>query len=628
VLVALLAFASSATVILPEGTNVRPVQAGHIPLALLLGWPFAPVIAALVRGSAEFRTYSQARRDGQAAYAGPAVVDTAVAILAVAGSGWLSHTLGAPTFIVVLTVFAIEDLLALHSLALSGWQESWMEGGVSVRWRYAVRLMWLPAAASYPAVLAAGLLFTNAIAHGEWAIVALTGVVAQTLPLLLRQRSILLAEQAESAMNAVNTMEARDEYARGHTVRVTTVTIKILRELRVPFSDRIRAALIGPLHDIGKVTTSDRVLQKPGFHEPHERKEMKAHVADDLTPDKHWHWLLARRPELSWLVDLIAPGTRVAFERRLHHLEPSGNGYPAELQQHIRGTRIPIVARAMAVADVWDAMTSTRPYRAGMPAEKALQLLQDPNDRRQTYGGQLDRDCVDALVRLAKRGEVVPNDTSLLEFNRIRERLGERQPASAVSRLYAQALLASVTLTWLTAATGTSPWWSLLLIVQVGWALWANSATVRSSYELLRRLAIEAERRTGYDDAQATIRERSDLAAWLGRARGLPRKEVDRIRQAAELMNLGTLIVSDSDWRSSEPLVGDIENVIVPSSRPGFPAAFPFVVKTPVVAQRLGSPTASRHGSCVYESVPEIVSPAVTVYFTGWSAVGLTAPNR
>ncbi|MCA9240034.1 MAG: HD-GYP domain-containing protein, partial [Planctomycetales bacterium] len=127
------------------------------------------------------------------------------------------------------------------------------------------------------------------------------------------------------------------------------------------------------LHDIGKVGISDDVLLKPGRLTDEEFDLIKQH------PECGYKLLV----RLAALGDLL-PGV-------LHHHEAyDGQGYPHGLV----GEDIPLTARILAVADAWDAMTSDRPYRPGMPWEKAMSILRDG------AGGQWDARVVDAFFAI------------------------------------------------------------------------------------------------------------------------------------------------------------------------------------------------------------------------------------
>ncbi|MBP86544.1 MAG: hypothetical protein CMJ64_07505 [Planctomycetaceae bacterium] len=133
-----------------------------------------------------------------------------------------------------------------------------------------------------------------------------------------------------------------------------------------------RLYLTGLLHDVGKIGVRDAVLSKPGALTDEEFEEIKEH------PDKGWAILQDLNP-LSYVLPSV-----------LHHHENyDGRGYP----DNLAGEDIPLDGRILAVADAYDAMTSDRPYRSGMPHEKAEAIL------RNGAGSQWDAEGIDAFFR-------------------------------------------------------------------------------------------------------------------------------------------------------------------------------------------------------------------------------------
>ncbi len=174
--------------------------------------------------------------------------------------------------------------------------------------------------------------------------------------------------------NMADAVDLRDAYTGGHSRRVTAYSAIILRALDLP-ADSPEVTLIlaaARVHDIGKIGVPDAVLNKPGRLNDDERALMEAH------PEKGAA-LLKRHADFRRGVEIV-----------LHHHERwDGEGYPAGL----KGTAIPFGARVIAVADSYDAMTSDRPYRRGMPATKAAAIL------REGRGTQWDETLVDAFLR-------------------------------------------------------------------------------------------------------------------------------------------------------------------------------------------------------------------------------------
>lgn len=138
--------------------------------------------------------------------------------------------------------------------------------------------------------------------------------------------------------------------------------------------------MFAPLHDVGKIAIPDRVLQKPAGLSPDERELMQTHAARGkqiLTAIiEHLH--LGSFPAVTVMRNIAA----------FHHEKVDGTGYP----EGLHGTNIPLEARIVAVADIYDALTSARYYKPAWPAGKAAQT------RRQMAGQSLDPDCVEALL--------------------------------------------------------------------------------------------------------------------------------------------------------------------------------------------------------------------------------------
>ena len=142
---------------------------------------------------------------------------------------------------------------------------------------------------------------------------------------------------------------------------------------------------IALLHDIGKIGVPDEVLNKHGKLTDEEFEMIKSHTTKGYEAQKD----ISVMPEL-------------ATGARSHHERPDGKGYP----NHLKGDEIPRVAKVIAVADTFDAMYSTRSYRARMNFDKAVEII------RNAAGTQLDPEVVEAFLRLAERGELrAPDDT-------------------------------------------------------------------------------------------------------------------------------------------------------------------------------------------------------------------------
>ncbi len=146
-------------------------------------------------------------------------------------------------------------------------------------------------------------------------------------------------------------VELRDEYTGGHTCRVTTYSVLLAEQLNMD-PEQVDLIRIGtPLHDIGKIGIDDAILRKPDRLTPAEFEAMKLHTVKGAE-------IIATVPDLRPIIPIV----------RSHHERWDGKGYPDGLG----GEAISPLARVVAVADAFDAMTSDRPYRKGMAPEDAF----------------------------------------------------------------------------------------------------------------------------------------------------------------------------------------------------------------------------------------------------------------
>jgi len=168
---------------------------------------------------------------------------------------------------------------------------------------------------------------------------------------LLKQKEALFTEIVRALVNAV---EAKDSYLCGHSERVAQYARCLARKIKWDETACDQLYLSGLLHDVGKIAISDAALNKPCDLTTQEFEEIRRH------PDEAWNIL----HDLEHMRDILPA---VLF----HHERYDGQGYPDGLG----GEAIPIEGRVMAICDAFDAMTSDRPYRNGMPAEMAVKIL-------------------------------------------------------------------------------------------------------------------------------------------------------------------------------------------------------------------------------------------------------------
>jgi putative nucleotidyltransferase with HDIG domain len=167
-------------------------------------------------------------------------------------------------------------------------------------------------------------------------------------------------------------LEAKDAYTRGHSIRVSQYAVATASRMGFEGGSLDGIRLGGELHDIGKIGTREAVLHKPGSLTDEEFRQITEHP---LLGERMLSPLAQESPDVLRIV-------------RSHHERLDGRGFPDGL----RGEKIPIEARIVAVADAFDAMTTRRPYRESRPPADALAEL------RRVAGSQLDPEAVEAFV--------------------------------------------------------------------------------------------------------------------------------------------------------------------------------------------------------------------------------------
>ncbi len=177
----------------------------------------------------------------------------------------------------------------------------------------------------------------------------------------------------------VSRIEEKDPYTHGHTERVAQYSVAIAKELGFPQEEIQRIQFGAFLHDIGKVHTQSDILQKPGALTEEEWMMVKAHPV--------------RGAEMIRGVKFLE---RVSDMVRHHHERVDGRGYPDGLT----GDQISIGAKIVNVADAFDAMTTDRPYRAGLTVEQAVGQLVEK------AGSQFAAEIVQVFVPAIKEGRI------------------------------------------------------------------------------------------------------------------------------------------------------------------------------------------------------------------------------
>ncbi len=179
-----------------------------------------------------------------------------------------------------------------------------------------------------------------------------------------------------SLLSLVSAIEAKDAYTRQHSTRVTDYAVSIALEMGCPVEDVERLRSAGPLHDIGKIGIKDDVLNKPGRLTDEEFDLIRSHPLIGVT-----------------IVSPLGLDDQELAIIRNHHERWDGKGYP----DHLKGEAIPLLARILAVADAFDAMSSDRAYRSCLPLDVCLGEIRDNS------GGQFDPDIVRVALQVLEK---------------------------------------------------------------------------------------------------------------------------------------------------------------------------------------------------------------------------------
>lgn len=204
------------------------------------------------------------------------------------------------------------------------------------------------------------------------------GILVNTVRLKRRQAAYQsIIEQALKTF--ANTIDAKDKYTNGHSVRVAAYSLEIAKKLRLSKDEQEQIYYIALLHDIGKIGISDKILNKPGKLTPEEREIIMSHprIGGEILKD------------FSSL-----PG--ISDGARYHHERYDGTGY----NEGLKGEEIPFFARIICVADSYDAMSSARCYRKGMDKEQIIHEL------KSNSGTQFDAKIVSIMLELIEEEKV------------------------------------------------------------------------------------------------------------------------------------------------------------------------------------------------------------------------------
>ncbi|HWP31657.1 MAG TPA: HD domain-containing phosphohydrolase [Fimbriimonadales bacterium] len=200
---------------------------------------------------------------------------------------------------------------------------------------------------------------------------------------LERQNTELLIAYEATLEGWAAALDLRDNETQGHTERVTEMTLRLADRIGVSKEQLIHIRRGALLHDIGKIGIPDYILLKPDKLTDEEMEIMKKH------PSYAFQWLSPIR--------YLVPALDIPY---CHHEKWDGTGYPRGL----KGESIPLAARIFAVVDVFDALTSDRPYRKALPKEEALKYI------IQNAGSHFDPNIVSAFLEMMNQSHSITNE--------------------------------------------------------------------------------------------------------------------------------------------------------------------------------------------------------------------------
>jgi len=181
-------------------------------------------------------------------------------------------------------------------------------------------------------------------------------------------------------------IDGKDPYTRGHSERVSRISVAIAQRLGLPDDECEKIRISALLHDVGKIAIDDSILKKPAALTDEEFVIMKQH------PQKGFKIMSPIKAMKEFL-----PGMY------MHHEMVDGQGYP----QGLKGDEIPLMAKVVAVADTFDAMTTDRPYQQAMKFEDAIARIQS------FVGTRYDPSVVSAFVKACEEGQIRPGSVKL-----------------------------------------------------------------------------------------------------------------------------------------------------------------------------------------------------------------------
>jgi putative nucleotidyltransferase with HDIG domain len=236
------------------------------------------------------------------------------------------------------------------------------------------------------------------VSHGAWTILLFI------VPIFLARYSFkLYLEMKEAHINTVaaltSAIDANDPFTHGHSYRVSRYALRVGKAMGLSASDLEILEYGALLHDIGKIAIQHDILMK-----------------NDRLTEKEFITLKQHPTIGADIVENLKFLREAAVLVRYHHEQPNGRGYP----EGLKGDDIPIGARVILVVDAFDAMTSDRPYRKGLPLERVVGQFE------KYKGEQFDLEITELLLSMLRADEfplIVETDPTTAIYESLRERL-------------------------------------------------------------------------------------------------------------------------------------------------------------------------------------------------------------
>jgi hypothetical protein len=376
VMAALVALAGLFPIPLGPKTKVSVNAAPQFAAVLLFGAPLGPLAAATGVAINNAVLWARGRRhpidlllNAAEAAVTATLVATVVRVVSerMPGPGAVLLPAGAAAAAMYLTNIALINGAVAITLRAPFWSLCWATGRAVAVQHAGLYLLGLLAALNAP--------------QHPW-VPLLVALPTAVVYFSFRANQRLRTQTREAVEALADMVDLRDPYTAGHCRRVADLSEQLARRLRLPADEVELIRSAARVHDVGKIGVPDHVLRKPGQLDAGEWVHMRAHAEAGAA-------LLARFPDYARGRELVLA----------HHERYDGMGYP----RGAAGDRIPLGARIIAVADAYDAMTTDRPYRAGLaPAQAATEL-------RRHRGAHWDPQVVDAfLALLVDQGVLAP----------------------------------------------------------------------------------------------------------------------------------------------------------------------------------------------------------------------------